>query len=102
MAEGTGGGNSAYVMHVAFLNITDLSSAAKWGYVTVENKAKKVKKREEGFCVRNCARVCFAFAVGALSPACIPIPTLARGSLRSVLICGPSIFSFSICSFLVL
>jgi hypothetical protein len=37
MDEGTGGGNSAYVMHVAFLKITDLSSGAKWGYVRVEN-----------------------------------------------------------------
>lgn len=57
MDEGTGGGNSAYVMHLAFLNITDLSSAAKWGYVRVENKAKKVKKTGRRFLrAELCAR----------------------------------------------
>jgi hypothetical protein len=73
--EGTGRGNSAYVMHVAFLKITDLSSAAKWGYVTVENKAKKVKKN--GKKVFACGTVRASVSRSLLAP-CLPPVFLSR------------------------
>jgi hypothetical protein len=70
MDEGTGGGNSAYVMYVVFLKITDLSSAAKWGYVRMEGK-------KDGKKVFACGTVRASVSRSLLAP-CLPPVFLSR------------------------
>ncbi len=100
--EGTGRGNSAYVMHVAFLKITDLSSAAKWGYLQWKIKQRRSKKTGRRFLrAELCARL-FRVRCWRLVSRLYSYPDTCSWIAAICFDSWAIHFSFSICIFLVL